>query len=77
MTTISINGTDCNFLSRQPFKRFDTPTFYVARDSGKLRCAASASACTSCQFSTRHHRQSSCGAVVNNIVKAQYPEIFL
>lgn len=73
MTTININGTACSFLSRQPFKRFDTPTFYVARDSGKLKCAAYASACTSCQFSS----QSSCGAVIHNLVKAQYPEIFL
>lgn len=76
MTTININGTDCNFLSRPSFKGFDAPTFYVARDSGRLRCVAYASVCASCQFSKKHQRQT-CGAVIHNIVKAQYPEIFL
>lgn len=75
MTTISINGTDYNFLSRQPFKRFDIPTFYASRDSGELRCAAYASVCTSCQFS--FSSQLSCVAVIHNIVKTQYPELLI
>ena len=77
LTPILIKGTQCQIVDKRVgYGGYDIPTFSVST-TGKVRCFGKVSVCHTCQFSSRATGGVSCGTVVYNDIKFNYPELFV
>lgn len=77
LTPILIKGTQCQIIDQRiGYEGYNIPTFLVST-TGKIRCFGKVNVCHSCQFSSKVTGDVSCGTIVYNDIKLNYPELFV